>query len=110
MILVTDKAWQKIEEKLSEGSFDSLRIKLNTKGCGGYSYIFEPTNNRVETDYHIDKGNYTVLISKEVYQLIDGSTIDWVQKDAFSFGFDVVLNQNEMGRCGCGQSVMFGLP
>jgi len=106
IITVTDVAWEKINEKLNNVENNNLRIKLNSKGCGGSSYVFEPTDKEPsETEKYIEKDGTKIIFSADLVFIIDGSIMDWVVKDDFSEGFDL-QNPQEIGRCGCGESVM----
>ena len=108
MILeVTETAWQKIEEKLADSGHNSLLIRLSSKGCGGSSYVYEPTSDQPkETDKVVSGEKCQVIVDSEAAIFIIGSTLDWVVRDPFNQGFDIVNNSHETGRCGCGESVI----
>jgi len=106
IITVTDIAWKKLNEKLSQIEGNNLRISLNSKGCGGSSYVFEPTDKEPKgTEGYIEKDGTKIIFSGNVGFIINGSVMDWVATDDFSEGFDL-QNPQEIGRCGCGESVI----
>ncbi len=106
IITVTDAAWEKINEKLSRVESNNLRINLNSKGCGGASYVFEPTKKEPNgTEKYIERNGTKIIFSGNIAFIIKGSVMDWVAKDDFSEGFDLI-NPQEIGRCGCGESVI----
>ena len=105
-ITVTDNAWKKINKRLSTLESSNLRIRLNSKGCGGSSYVFEPTDKEpTGTEEYVEKDGTKIIFSGNMGFIIRGSTMDWIVKDDFSEGFDLV-NPQEIGRCGCGESVI----
>ena len=107
-IVVTDLAWEKLFEKLLASGYKNLHISLNNKGCGGGSYVFKPTNDEPHADEKfIKKGMVKVIVDAKAEIFIIGSTLDWVERDQFNKGFDIVSNQRETGRCGCGESIIF---
>ena len=106
ILTVTDKAWKKLNGKLSKVKSNNLRISLNSKGCGGSSYVFEPTDKEpTETEKYIERDGTKIIFSGNVGFIINGSVMDWVVKDDFNEGFDLI-NPQELGRCGCGESVI----
>ena len=106
-INITDIAWQKIQEKLAISGHNSLRVSLSNKGCGGSSYVYNPTNDAPEeNDKIITNGDYRVIVESKAAIFVIGSTLDWVVKDQFSQGFDIVNNSREISRCGCGESII----
>lgn len=106
IITVTDNAWKKINEKLSTVEGNNLRIILSSKGCGGSSYVFEPTDKEPSgTEEYIEKNGTKIIFSGNMSFIINGSVMDWVAKDDFNEGFDLI-NPQELGRCGCGESVI----
>lgn len=105
-ITVTDAAWKKAKQKLHKVKNKNLRINLNSKGCGGSSYVFEPTNKEpTGTEEYVEKRGTKIIFSGNMAFIIRGSVMDWVVKDDFSEGFDLT-NPQEIGRCGCGESVI----
>lgn len=106
ILTVTDNAWKKLNEKLSQIESNNLRINLNSKGCGGSSYVFEPTEKEPEgTEGYVEKDGIKIIFSGNIAFIIKGSVMDWVATDEFSEGFDLI-NPQEIGRCGCGESVI----
>lgn len=105
-ISITDNAWKKINENLSRTKNINLRIGLNSKGCGGSSYVFTPTNKEPDKkESYIENNGIKVILDQNINELVQGSIMDWVVKDRFNEGFDL-SNPKELGRCGCGQSVI----
>lgn len=106
IINITPEAWTKIHENLNDSGFNSLRIGLDIRGCNGYSYTFEPTNDEpIETDHVVEQDGHKVIIAKKDEIFLRGSTLKWTtSKFESKLEFD---NPLSTGSCGCGESVSF---
>lgn len=106
IITISSEAWKKIHEKLNQSGYKNLRISLNTRGCNGHEYVYEPTNeDPTETDSVIKDGDHKILIAGKDEMFLIGSTLNWIQ-DKFASRFDFE-NPSVTGSCGCGESVSF---
>lgn len=107
VINITPEAWSKIHEKLNNSSCTGVRISIDKGGCSGSTYIFEVTNDEPgKYESFLENNNHRVLIDPKSEMLLFGSTLDWIVKDQFNQGFDLI-NSKEKSRCGCGESVSF---
>ena len=105
MILLTDKAKEKIKQTLlKRGKGVGIRIGVKTTGCSGLAYVLEYVD---KNNYEIGVTNYAqqefvVLVDKKHEIYLNGLTMDWV-RNGLNEGFDFI-NPNERDRCGCGES------
>lgn len=98
MITLSDTAVQRV---LKTCKSKTLRIKILTNGCSGYSYKLEC--GKVEIgDSFIAAGEASVVVDPKSYALISDLHIDFV-KEGLNEGFKFT-NPLEVGRCGCGES------
>ena len=105
MILLTDKACEKIKTQLRKrGKGVGIRLGVKTTGCSGLAYTLEYVDK-----YEVEIGviNYSqkdlvVLIDSKSDVYLKGLTMDWV-RNGLNEGFDF-KNPNEKDRCGCGES------
>jgi len=106
VISITPFAWEKIHSKLdaTNGKYNSVKIRITTKGCSGYSYVFDVVSDEpADDEVCIEDGQHKVIITKDVELFVMGATLDFVIKDKLSSGFDFI-NDLEKSRCGCGES------
>ena len=105
MILLTDKAKEKIKQTLlKRGKGVGIRIGVKTTGCSGLAYVLEYVD---KINYEVGVTNYAqqefvVLVDKKHEIYLNGLTMDWV-RNGLNEGFDFI-NPNERDRCGCGES------
>ena len=105
MIIVTNKAQEKIKENLvKRGKGVGIRLGVKTTGCSGLSYVLEYVD---QYEGEIGVTNYghpefVLLINKEHEPYLDGLTMDWV-RNGLNEGFDF-QNPNAKDECGCGES------
>lgn len=106
IIEITPLAWEKINEKIAstDGKYNGVRVDIRTRGCSGYSYTFELTDQEpTENEKVLEKQGHRVIISAKAEMFVIGAKLDYVIKDKFTQGFDFI-NNNEASRCGCGES------
>jgi len=101
---------QSLAEKRNE-TLDEvyLRVYVDAGGCSGFQYKFEMTKDDEEaidaqddTVFTADSGARVVVDSASM-DLIQGSTIDFVQ-EMIKSAFAVVDNPKSESACGCGSS------
>ena len=105
MILLTDKACEKIKTQLRKrGRGVGIRLGVKTTGCSGLAYTLEYVDK-----YEVEIGvinysqkDFVVLIDTKSDVYLKGLTMDWV-RNGLNEGFDF-KNPNEKDRCGCGES------
>lgn len=93
------------------GGNDGVRLEIRAgKGCGGNEYDFtEVAPGKADAfDLYADLGEGKRLFVKplEFFSKLQSVTIDF-QTDEVGNRRIHIINPNEKGRCGCGQSVSF---
>ena len=105
MILLTDKAWEKIKTQLRKrGKGVGIRLGVKTTGCSGLAYTLEYVDT-YEAELGVinySQKDFVVLIDSKSEVYLKGLTMDWV-RNGLNEGFDF-KNPNEKDRCGCGES------
>lgn len=100
---VTERAAARVAQILkSEPAGSMLRIGVDGGGCSGFQYTFDITRERREGDTLIEKNGVGVLIDDMSLELVQGSTIDFVD-DLMGQSFRIE-NPNATASCGCGTS------
>ena len=105
MILLTDKACEKVKSQLQKrGKGVGIRLGVRTTGCSGLAYTMEYVD---KYDAEVGVINYSqkdfvVLVDTKSEVYLKGLTMDWV-RNGLNEGFDF-KNPNEKDRCGCGES------
>lgn len=101
--VVTDRAAARVAHILkNEPAGSMLRIGVDGGGCSGFQYTFDITSERRDGDILIEKNGVGVLIDDVSLELVQGSTIDFVD-DLMGQSFRIV-NPNATASCGCGTS------
>lgn len=112
-IHVTDSCMRRVQslaEKRNE-TLDEvyLRVYVDAGGCSGFQYKFEMTKDVDEAiDMEEDQvftaeSGARVVVDSASMELIQGSTIDFVQ-EMIKSAFAVVDNPKSESACGCGSS------
>lgn len=103
MITLTDSAKQRFIEQLEQRS-EAIGIIVGVKktGCSGFAYTIEFADKWKSENHLSIHDNLYVWVKDEAKELLEGITIDFVQKGLGSqFEF---INPKEKARCGCGES------
>lgn len=79
-----------------------LRVAVNGGGCQGFEYQFGFAEAVESEDRVFEKDGVCVVIDEMSLELLDGSTVDFVDEMAGA-AFKVV-NPNAKSSCGCGTS------
>ena len=79
-----------------------FRISVNGGGCAGFQYNFTFTNIKENQDIEFSKKNIKIIIDNSSFNLIKGSTIDYV-KELIGSSFKII-NPQATSSCGCGTS------
>ncbi|MBR9700778.1 iron-sulfur cluster assembly accessory protein [Candidatus Woesearchaeota archaeon] len=101
---MTPNAIKKVKELRSEekGKEDwPLRIGIQTGGCAGFSYDMD-FDKKKDGDEIFEFDGLEIVIDKETYPKLKGSSIDYVETLAQS-GFKID-NPNATKNCKCGDS------
>lgn len=102
-IAVTDKAANRILAVMAQEPPGSmLRVSVAGGGCSGFQYIFDVDHAKAPGDLVIEREGATVLIDETSLDLLEGSTIDFVD-DLIGQSFRIT-NPNATSSCGCGTS------
>jgi len=105
MILLTEKAYEKVKSQLQKrGKGVGIRLGVRTTGCSGLAYTMEYVDKYEE---EVDVINYSqkdfvLLVDSKSDVYLKGLIMDWV-RNGLNEGFDF-KNPNERDRCGCGES------
>ena len=102
-IQVSERAARRIGEILkAEPAGTMLRVSVEGGGCSGFQYKFDMEREKADDDIVIERDGATVLIDETSLELLDGSTIDFVD-DLVGQSFRIT-NPNATSSCGCGTS------
>ena len=80
-----------------------LRISLKEGGCAGYEYDMQWADEPQPNDEVVEQDGVRVYVDPSALLFLLGSKMDY-REDKLSSGF-VFDNPNQVGACGCGQSV-----
>eukprot|EP01038_Epipyxis_sp_PR26KG_P012576 gene12576-16864_t len=81
-----------------------LRLSVEGGGCSGFQYVFNMEESVIdEEDRVFKKDEAEVVIDRGSFELVKGSTIDYVQ-EMIKSAFAVLNNPQSESACGCGSS------
>ncbi len=80
-----------------------LRISLKAGGCAGYEYDMQWAEDANPGDEVVEQDGVKVYVDPGALLYLLGSTMDY-KEDKLKSGF-VFDNPNQIGACGCGESV-----
>ena len=104
MITITKNAVTRItqvgKKKLDQKKF--FRISISGGGCQGFQYNFDFDDSIKKDDQIISQANIKVLIDKTSFDILNGSTVDFVT-DLMGSYFKI-SNPQASSTCGCGTS------
>ncbi|MBG76674.1 MAG: Iron-sulfur cluster insertion protein ErpA [Alphaproteobacteria bacterium MarineAlpha5_Bin12] len=103
-INITESATKQIQNLiLNENKSDTFfRIRVNGGGCAGFQYNFTFTDHQEDHDLIIEKNKIKILIDDISFNLLKGSTIDYVD-ELIGSSFKI-NNPQATSSCGCGTS------
>jgi iron-sulfur cluster insertion protein len=104
MLVMTDKAVDKVKQLLAEESKQGygLRVAVQGGGCSGFQYGLTFENAERENDHVLDMNGLKVYVDAMSGMYLDGVSIDYIDSLEGS-GFKIE-NPNASGTCGCGSS------
>jgi iron-sulfur cluster assembly protein len=104
VMTITDAAANRVRAMIDERGKPTggVRVGVRTAGCSGLSYTLEFTDEASEFDAVVSHNGVTILVDPKAQPYLQGSEMDFVEKNMES-GF-VFKNPNEKSRCGCGES------
>jgi iron-sulfur cluster insertion protein len=102
--IVTSNAADRVSYLVSQESkpIKGLRISVLGGGCSGFQYKYELEESVADDDIIFTVNQANVFIDKMSLDLIQGSTLDYVE-DLGSAGFEI-KNPKATAKCGCGNS------
>ncbi len=80
-----------------------LRVGVRNGGCAGMSYTLDYAESVEPLDEVIEDKGVKILIDSKAVLFLLGTEMDW-KSDKLQSGF-VFNNPNQVGACGCGESV-----
>lgn len=100
---LTSRAEARVLEHIRRrGSGVGLRVGVTETGCSGYSYVLDYADEVGRDDVVMRQNELTIVVARESLPLLEGTEVDFVQKD-LNEQF-VFTNPNATGECGCGES------
>lgn len=103
-ITITENAIKQIDYLINYNKEKNMffRISVNGGGCAGFQYNFTFTNKKNDDDLTVTNKSFSVLIDQTSYNLIQGSTLDYVS-ELIGSSFKI-NNPMATSSCGCGTS------
>ena len=95
-----------LSKEKSEGRPEDyyLRVYVDAGGCSGFQYKFELESEEIEDDDLIfEQDGARVVVDESSLDLLQGSTVDFVQEMIRS-SFVISENPQSESACGCGSS------
>lgn len=105
-LIVTKSCAKRIKSLQNKSMNDELylRVAVEGGGCSGFQYVFEMVDKPLEDDDRVFKRDGSaVVIDESSFELIKGSTVDYVQEMIRS-SFAIINNPQSESACGCGSS------
>lgn len=106
MIIVTDIAAEKVKSSIqTRGQGLGIKVGVRTTGCSGLAYTLEYVDQEQGREHcmeHHDVNGVRVYMDPKHRPYLYGMTLDY-QRKGLNEGFEFI-NENEGGRCGCGES------
>lgn len=104
ILTITPQACDYIISMLKVESKNIVKLSLEPQGCNGYKYSWTPVDNFTGHEVTL-KDNFKIVVDESAVSFLKGSEII-----LGIMGLNkklTILNPNEMGSCGCGESVNF---
>ncbi len=102
-IYLTKQAAERIRHFLDrQPDKRAFRLSVKKTGCSGWGYEVGLTDTIDADEHRFEDKGIPIVVPDSVLELVDGTTVDFVQQGINStFVFD---NPNAKGECGCGES------
>ena len=100
---LTDAAATRIRDLMAKGEGVGLRIGVKNGGCAGMSYTLDLAREAQAGDERVEAHGATVFVEAKAVLFLLGTEMDFEQTPLRT-GF-VFRNPNQVGACGCGESV-----
>jgi iron-sulfur cluster assembly accessory protein len=107
-LTITASCWKRILTLMKKKQTDDwyLRVFVDAGGCSGFTYQFETSDEALDEEEDLvfaGPRNARLVVDKASLNLIQGSTIDYVQ-EMIKSTFEVRNNPQSESACGCGSS------
>ncbi|KAJ2158974.1 [4Fe-4S] proteins maturation [Coemansia sp. RSA 552] len=103
-VRLTDSAIERLKYlSKKRGKTQYLRLRVDSGGCYGFSYMLDMTEEPADDDVVVDRNGAKMVVDKVSLPLVRGAVIDW-QDRLIGQAFLVVANPQSSGGCGCGSS------
>lgn len=105
MITITDKAKEKIDHLMQDGTMGEgyfLRVSVKAGGCSGLSYNLDFDNKENVGDQFFEDKGIKIALEKKSFLYLAGTQLDFtdgISGKGFNF-----INPNASRTCGCGES------
>lgn len=105
VMTVTPAAAERIREILenADGEAAGVRVGVRNGGCAGMSYTMELARELRPGDERVEADGLSVFIDPKAVLFLLGTEMDF-ERTVLKTGF-VFRNPNQVGACGCGESV-----
>ena len=102
---LTDAAATRIAEltKRADSEIVGLRVGIKNGGCAGQSYTVEYAHEVRPTDEVVEDKGVKILVDPKAVLFLLGTEMDY-KTDRMQAQF-IFNNPNQVGACGCGESV-----
>jgi len=105
VMTLTEAAAVRIRELMThaDGPVAGLRVGVRNGGCAGMAYAMDYAREADPLDEVVEDKGVRILIDPKAVLFLLGTEMDF-KRDKLSSGF-VFNNPNQVGACGCGESV-----
>ncbi|MBS1164096.1 MAG: iscA [Proteobacteria bacterium] len=104
VMTLTESAAERVRE-IVDNAEDAVGIRLGIKngGCAGMSYTVDLAREALPGDERVEGHGATVFVEAKAVLFLLGTELDF-ERTPLRTGF-VFRNPNQVGACGCGESV-----
>lgn len=105
VMTLTDAAATRVRELMAAADqpVEGLRVGVKNGGCAGMAYTMDYAREAEPLDEVVEDKGIKILIDSKAVLFLLGTEMDF-KRDKLSSGF-VFNNPNQVGACGCGESV-----
>jgi iron-sulfur cluster assembly protein len=102
-VTLTDAAYARVSEILSEREQGYLRVGVKNGGCAGMEYVMDYVSEVSPMDELVTDKDVQIVVDAKAVLFILGSVIDY--ETTILHSKFVFKNPNQTDACGCGESV-----
>ncbi len=103
LVTLTDAAYARVSEILSEREQGYLRVGVKNGGCAGMEYVMDYVSEVSPMDELVTDKDVQIVVDAKAVLFILGSVIDY--ETTILHSKFVFKNPNQTDACGCGESV-----